>query len=85
MASATDPLFPFREHLALARSDGHFLELLERALREPPPEGLRRERARFARTFSWRDCVQRLYAVMELVLSEREEEDGCREEELTVS
>lgn len=85
VATATDPLFPFGEHLALARSDGHFLELLERALREPPPEGLRRERARFARTFSWRDCVQRLYAVMELVLSEREEEDGCREEELTVS
>ena len=86
VVTATAPLMPFRGYVRAAGNDNRFLELLGETLCESSPEILCLERARFARTFSWRDCVRKLYAVMELVLSEREEEKTVsREEEVPVS
>lgn len=86
VATATDSLAPFREYMRLAGNDSRFLELLGATLCESSSEALRLERARFAHSFSWHDCVRKLYAVMELVLSERETEETMRrEEEVPVS
>lgn len=79
---STLPTAIFIKEVFMTEDNAHFLNLISIALREHPGEALMNRRAQLAHSLSWESCVERLYALVDMVNADIEQAEELLSEEV---